>query len=142
MLRLPFLLPALLCLGACATMPVQPSAPVAQAQQRAPVTILISIDGFRADYLQRGVTPQLAALGANGVEAPMCPSFPTKTFPNHWAIVTGDRPDRNVVQHPIYDVWVRSCAMEWPESGPDTVKLGAKGEPVSVRPAAVTLISS
>ena len=95
MLRLPFLLPALLCLGACATMPVQPSAPVAQAQQRAPVTILVSIDGFRADYLQRGVTPQLAALAANGVEAPMRPSFPTKTFPNHWAIVTGDRPDRN-----------------------------------------------
>ena len=25
----------------------------------------------------------------------MRPSFPTKTFPNHWAIVTGDRPDRN-----------------------------------------------
>lgn len=95
MLRLPFLLPALLCLGACATMPAQPSAPVAQAQQRAPVTILVSIDGFRADYLQRGVTPQLAALAANGVEAPMRPSFPTKTFPNHWAIVTGDRPDRN-----------------------------------------------
>ena len=95
MLRLPFLLPALLWLGACATMPAQPSAPVAQAQQRAPVTILVSIDGFRADYLQRGVTPQLAALAANGVEAPMRPSFPTKTFPNHWAIVTGDRPDRN-----------------------------------------------
>lgn len=42
-----------------------------------------------------------------------------------------DRPDRNVVQHPVYDVWVRSCAMEWPETGPDTVKLGGKGEPVS-----------
>lgn len=40
-----------------------------------------------------------------------------------------ERPDRNVVQHPIYDVWVRSCAMSWPESGPDTVKLGGKGEP-------------
>lgn len=36
-----------------------------------------------------------------------------------------DRPDRNVVQHPIYDVWVKSCAMEWPETGPDTVKLGS-----------------
>ncbi len=35
-----------------------------------------------------------------------------------------DRPDRNVVQHPVYDVWVRSCTMEWPETGPDTVKLG------------------
>lgn len=42
-----------------------------------------------------------------------------------------ERPDRNVVQHPIYDVWVRSCAMEWPESGPDTVKLGAEGKPAS-----------
>ncbi|MGC4250602.1 MAG: DUF2155 domain-containing protein [Sphingobium sp.] len=40
-----------------------------------------------------------------------------------------ERPDRNVVQHPIYDVWVKSCAMEWPETGPDTVKTGAKGEP-------------
>ena len=40
-----------------------------------------------------------------------------------------ERPDRNVVQHPIYDVWVRSCAMSWPESGPDTVQLGNKGEP-------------
>ena len=34
-----------------------------------------------------------------------------------------NRPDRNVVQHPIYDVWVKSCTMSWPEAGPDTVKL-------------------
>lgn len=38
-----------------------------------------------------------------------------------------DRPDRNVVQHPIYDVWVTSCAMSWPETGPDTVKVAEKG---------------
>jgi hypothetical protein len=44
-----------------------------------------------------------------------------------------NRPDRNVVQHPVYDVWVKSCAMEWPETGPGTVKLGDKGEPVSSR---------
>lgn len=43
-----------------------------------------------------------------------------------------DRPDRNVVQHAIYDVWVKSCAMEWPETGPDTVKLGT-GAGSSVR---------
>ena len=36
-----------------------------------------------------------AALAAGGTEASMRPSFPTKTFPNHWAIVTGDRPDRS-----------------------------------------------
>ncbi|EQB15686.1 alkaline phosphatase family protein [Sphingobium lactosutens] len=95
MFRLSFLAPALLCLGACATVPSQPGATVATAEQRAPVTILVSIDGFRSDYLARGVTPHLAALAADGVQASMRPSFPTKTFPNHWAIVTGDRPDRN-----------------------------------------------
>lgn len=47
-----------------------------------------------------------------------------------------DRPDRNVVQHPVYDVWVRSCAMEWPETGPDTVKLGGEGKPAASSPRA------
>lgn len=37
-----------------------------------------------------------------------------------------NRPERNVVQHPIYDVWVRECRMTWPETGPDTLKAGAK----------------
>lgn len=90
--------PALLAftaLSGCTTATTERPAPVAQAEQRVPVTILLSIDGFRADYLQRGVTPNLAALANSGIEAPMRPSFPTKTFPNHWAIVTGDRPDRN-----------------------------------------------
>ena len=65
------------------------------AGEHVPVTILVSIDGFRADYLDRGVTPRLAALARSGVRAAMRPSFPTKTFPNHYAIVTGLRPDRN-----------------------------------------------
>ena len=60
-----------------------------------PVTILVSIDGFRADYLERDVTPTLSALAENGVSAAMRPSFPSKTFPNHWAIATGVYPDRN-----------------------------------------------
>lgn len=46
-----------------------------------------------------------------------------------------ERPDRNVVEHPIYDVWVKSCAMEWPETGPDTVKLGDKSESSPARGA-------
>ena len=60
-----------------------------------PVTILVSIDGFRPDYLDRGVTPGLSRLAAEGVTAPMRPSFPSKTFPNHWTLVTGLRPDRH-----------------------------------------------
>jgi predicted AlkP superfamily pyrophosphatase or phosphodiesterase len=60
-----------------------------------PLTILVSIDAFRADYLDRGVTPNLSALAAEGARAAMRPSFPSKTFPNHYALVTGRRPDEN-----------------------------------------------
>lgn len=78
--------------------PANTPAPLASADAvapRAPVTILISIDGFRPDYLDRGLTPVLSRLAADGVTGPMRPSFPSKTFPNHWTIVTGLRPDRH-----------------------------------------------
>lgn len=55
-----------------------------------PTVILISIDGFRYDYFGKAPTPHLDALIARGVRASyMVPSFPTKTFPNHYTIVTG-----------------------------------------------------
>jgi hypothetical protein len=38
-----------------------------------------------------------------------------------------ERPERNVVQHEIYDVWVKSCTMSWPDTGPETVKVGKSG---------------
>ena len=83
-------------LGGCAaslppTSPVPPATTATAAKP--PVTILVSIDAFRADYLDRGITPRLSALAAGGVSAAMWPSFPSKTFPNHWAMVTGDYPD-------------------------------------------------
>jgi predicted AlkP superfamily pyrophosphatase or phosphodiesterase len=65
------------------------------AAKDAPVTILISLDGFRPDYLDRNITPHLSALAKSGVRARMQPSFPTKTFPNHYTLVTGLRPDRH-----------------------------------------------
>ncbi len=71
------------------------AAPVAAQETRKPVTILISIDGFRADYRERGITPTLSKLAAEGAHGALRPSFPTKTFPNHYAIVTGKRPDTN-----------------------------------------------
>jgi predicted AlkP superfamily pyrophosphatase or phosphodiesterase len=88
---------ALATLQACATSPVRASlpAPAAVAEARQPVTILISIDGFRPDYLDRGVTPVLSRLAAEGASGRMRPSFPSKTYPNHWTLVTGLRPDRH-----------------------------------------------
>ncbi|KXS11995.1 type I phosphodiesterase/nucleotide pyrophosphatase/phosphate transferase [Gonapodya prolifera JEL478] len=67
--------------------------------------ILISLDGFRAEYLSRGLTPNLQALVASGVRAPyMLPSFPTETFPNHYTLVTGLYPARHgIVANEFYD---------------------------------------
>jgi hypothetical protein len=31
-----------------------------------------------------------------------------------------ERPALNVVQHPIYDVWAKSCTMSFPATGPET----------------------
>ncbi len=74
-------------------------------ETREPVTILISIDGFRPDYLERGITPNLSALAASGVYADMRPSFPTKTFPNHWTLVTGKTPDNHgIVGNSMEDI--------------------------------------
>lgn len=88
---------ALALTGCAATVGQTPPAPphMAVQDQRAPVTILISIDGFRYDYLSRGITPTLSGLAATGITAPMSPSFPSVTFPNHWALVTGEYPDHN-----------------------------------------------
>lgn len=57
--------------------------------------LLVSIDGFRPDYLDRGLTPNLSALAAGGVRAAMRPSFPSLTFPNHYTLVTGLYPDHH-----------------------------------------------
>ena len=57
--------------------------------------VLVSLDGFRPDYLDRGITPNLSKLAAAGVRGEMRPSFPSKTFPNHYTLVTGLRPDRH-----------------------------------------------
>jgi predicted AlkP superfamily pyrophosphatase or phosphodiesterase len=57
--------------------------------------ILVSIDGFRADYLSRGQTPVLASLAAQGISAAMRPAYPSETFPNHYTLVTGLYPDHH-----------------------------------------------
>ena len=70
-----------------------------------PTTILISLDGFRADFLNRGLTPTLNDLIANGVSPKyMLPSFPSVTFPNHYTMVTGLYPESHgVVGNTFWD---------------------------------------
>jgi predicted AlkP superfamily pyrophosphatase or phosphodiesterase len=52
--------------------------------------VLISLDGFRADYMTRPAAKHLRAIATRGVRAErMIPVFPSKTFPNHYSVVTG-----------------------------------------------------
>jgi predicted AlkP superfamily pyrophosphatase or phosphodiesterase len=70
-----------------------------------PRVILISLDGYRADYLDRGYSPVLAALASDGVHAKgMRPVFPSVTYPNHYTLVTGLYPDQHgVVNNTMHD---------------------------------------
>ena len=63
------------------------------------------MDGFRADFLNRGLTPILDQFIAEGI-APkyMRPSFPSVTFPNHYTLVTGLYPaSHGVVGNSFWD---------------------------------------
>jgi len=52
--------------------------------------LLISFDGFRADYLDWYNTPNFDRLAQQGVKADgLKPVFVSKTFPNHYTITTG-----------------------------------------------------
>ncbi len=64
------------------------------AQQ--PYVLLISFDGFRWDYLDRGITPNIDKFYSDGVRAlTFRPAFPSKTFPNHLSIITGMYPENH-----------------------------------------------
>jgi alkaline phosphatase D len=71
--------------------------PNSAAALKAHYVVLVSLDGFRWDYAKRYGAAHLLALGKKGVTAPegMLPSYPSLTFPNHYAIVTGLYPEHN-----------------------------------------------
>ena len=85
------------------------AAAAVNAQQRIddlkPTVILIALDGFRYDYIEKFQTPNLKRLSTQGVRARwLIPSFPTKTFPNHYTVVTGLYPENHgIVENSVYD---------------------------------------
>ncbi|UNK49238.1 ectonucleotide pyrophosphatase/phosphodiesterase [Lysobacter sp. S4-A87] len=78
----------------------RPGASAPASSAHADSLLLVSIDGFRADYLDLGITPNLARIATQGVRAEwMNPSYPSLTFPNHYTLVTGLRPDHHGIVH-------------------------------------------
>jgi predicted AlkP superfamily pyrophosphatase or phosphodiesterase len=70
-----------------------------------PYVILISFDGFRSDYVMRFDLPNFKRFMRDGAAADgLIPSFPSKTFPNHYTIVTGLYPgNHGLVDNSFYD---------------------------------------
>jgi predicted AlkP superfamily pyrophosphatase or phosphodiesterase len=61
-----------------------------KASLEKPYLILISLDGFRWDYVEKFKPPHLSSFINNGVQAEsLIPSFTSKTLPNHNTIATG-----------------------------------------------------
>ena len=98
-----------------------------------PTVILISFDGWRWDYQSRVFAPNLQRLIARGVRAEsLIPSFPPKTFPNHYTIVTGLYPGHHgIVANSIFDaVTGRIFTNDNPKEVRDPMWWG--GEPIWV----------
>ncbi len=75
--------------------------------------IVISFDGFRWDYLDKAPTPNMDALVKTGVKTTgLKPIFPSKTFPNHYTIVTGLYAEHhglvsNTMYDPVFNAYYR-----------------------------------
>ena len=68
-----------------------------------PYVVMLSMDGFRWDYSEIYHTPNLDKIAKQGVKLEaLRPSFPTKTFPNHYTIATGLYPDHHGLVNNTY----------------------------------------
>jgi predicted AlkP superfamily pyrophosphatase or phosphodiesterase len=76
----------------------------AQAQET-PYVVMVSFDGFRHDYVEKFNLPNFKKLISEGAAAEgLIPSFPSKTFPNHYTLVTGLYPgNHGLVDNEFYD---------------------------------------
>jgi len=100
----------LLLATGCATSP-QPATPQAEPGGRRAAEstlILVSLDGFRWDYLDWEEASNLRQLAEAGVRAKgLIPAFPSKTFPCHYSIVTGLYPGHHgIVSNNMYDAQI------------------------------------
>lgn len=70
-----------------------------------PYVILISIDGFRHDYAEQFQAANLLQIAKEGTSAvSLIPCYPSKTFPNHYSIITGLYPENHgIVDNYFYD---------------------------------------
>lgn len=104
-----------------------------------PPLVLISLDGFRPEYLNRTCSYQeggwaastIKCLSEKGISAPfMTPSYPTLTFPNHYSVVTGLYPESHeIVGNMFYDPKLKA-SFSFKNSDARDSKWWLGGEPI------------
>lgn len=69
-----------------------------------PYVVVLSLDGFRWDLVDKYNLLNLKQMAQRGVKAKsLIPCYPTKTFPNHYSIATGLYPDNHgIVQNNFF----------------------------------------
>ena len=94
----------LFCLFALAPQSHATTGVVTDQSDNTPV-IMLSLDGFRHDYIKRGYSPNLAGVAATGLAATgLISAFPSSTFTNHYSIVTGLYPSNHrIIGNTFYD---------------------------------------
>lgn len=76
----------------------------AQVARQLPLLIFISFDGFRHDYLSPTYTPNLFDLSKQATLGHMESMYVTKTFPNHFSMVTGLYEDEHeIINNKMFD---------------------------------------
>ncbi|NXR74055.1 ENPP4 triphosphatase, partial [Pycnonotus jocosus] len=85
-----------------------------------PRLLLVSFDGFRADYLETYKLPHLQEFIEDGVLVKeVRNSFITKTFPNHYTIVTGlYEESHGIVANDMYDADAKKNFTQFNDSDP------------------------
>jgi len=97
------LLCALILLNACNSKYEETVSTTEKAIQK-PYVLLISLDGFRWDYVDKYKPIFLSKFAKESAQlTSLRPSFPTKTFPNHLSIITGSYPENHgIVANSFY----------------------------------------
>ena len=95
--------------------------------------LLVSIDGFMNEYLDRNDTPNFDRFVQNGTKAEyLIPVFPTKTFPTHWSIATGLYTENHgIIANSFYDYELEARFSYGPQGGPNDERWWG-GEPIWV----------
>jgi predicted AlkP superfamily pyrophosphatase or phosphodiesterase len=94
--------------------------------------VLIGLDAFRWDYIDRPAAVNLRRLAARGSRAErLVPAFPTKTYPNFYTLVTG----LTTEHHGIVANTMHDSAYGWFRTGNDPAVRDSRwfgGEPIWV----------